>query len=121
MLGQQRRRDDRQRRVLVSGGRDRAREPVAAFDHVLDRGGRPGFRVTHGFRPKLILWDRWGAKGTVAQVVEAATLEFRSTWSANNSVAPPSFLHAGPRLQRAPGFTCALCPPRQRRPRECGN
>ena len=55
MLGQQRRGDDRQRGVLVAGRLDRAGKPVSPLDHVLDRGGRPGCRVTHGFRPKLEL------------------------------------------------------------------
>ena len=35
VLGQQRRGDDRQRRVLVAGGLDGARQPVTAFNDVL--------------------------------------------------------------------------------------
>ena len=44
-----------QRGVLVAGRPDRAVKRASPGDHVLDRGGRPGRRVTHGVRPKLEL------------------------------------------------------------------
>ena len=62
MLGEQRGGDDRQRRVLVAGRLDRAREPVAAFNDVLNgrHGLRPASHVDVG--AERIVLDEFAAR-----------------------------------------------------------